>query len=887
MKDWQASVPQWALRFLRWYCPDYLLESVEGDLLEEFEADVKTYGIKKARRLFIQHTLLFFRPGIIFRNRFSFQSINQAMLQNYFKVAMRSMAKRKLYAFINSFGLSIAIACCVLIYLYIQDENSFDQFHDRKERIVRIHNKSFDQQLLDEGKEPYSYSAWLPAKLADVLQDELPEVEHVTRFNSGTEGVMRYGDKIFKQRTAFADSGFFRMFTFPVEQGSTNKIFRNLHEAVLTEKVATKFFGNENPIGKTFTFSINESTEYVVVAIVAAPPAHSSIDFDMILPTQAQPYFARNAESWSAFSYPTFVQLKSADAIFNFGQHLDTLVNKYMAKRYEQWREREKIPAQYKVGEFDVIPLTDIHLSNQVYWHKVSDEKYAWILMGIGLLILIIACINYIVLSLATANSRQTEIGVRKVVGARQGQLINQFSAESLILSIVAMFIGIGLVSILLPVFNQYTGKSIAFSISNLSQIVGFMFALAIIIGLLAGSYPAFVLSSYKPVVVLKSKNSAKLQTPFAKGMVILQFSLSSILIVSSVIMYKQMDYITSKDLGFRADKVLAIETNAGWTKASDDMINQLRIALSNEPSVSAVSGTSTSFNRGWSRYGYQVNGENKEAYVFRVDENYLSLFDMQLVQGRNFSTTEDTSAVIVNEALVRDMGWKEPLAEYLNWREDSIGRGAPVIGVVKDYNFLSLENDIHPMFIGAKNQTFGHMTTALVKLALGDLTDQLATVERAWKKTFPDKPFEYTFVDQDVARQYATHQRWMKIMAIATMFAIIISCLGLFGLAGIESLNRIKEVGIRKVMGASWWGLMLLLNKKYMLLAIVAFSIASPISWFFMQEWLDTFKFKVDLTWDLFALTLAGGLLIALTTVSYHAMKAARINPAETLKYE
>lgn len=864
------------------------MESIEGDLEEQFEQDVAALGLRKARLQYTKNVFLFFRPGIILRNKFSYQLFNLIMLQNYWKVAVRNMAKRKLYAFINAFGLSIAIACCVLIYLYVIDELSFDQFHENKDRIVRIHSTSFDEEKFKEGDPlPYNTSAWLPGVLADVMQDELAEVEYVTRFNSGTEGVMQHEDKIFKQSTAFVDSGFFRMFSFSVIKGSTHKIFRNTNEAVLTSAVAEKFFGKEDPIGKTFSFFINEKADYVVAAVIEAPPANSSVDFEMILPSSARPYFEKSAKQWNNFSYPTFVQLRKTSDLVTFKPHLDSLIQKYMGPSYDRTRVREKIPAEIKVGEFDYIPLTKIHLAPHISWHKVSDKKYSWILAGIGLLILIIACINYIVLSLATSNARKTEIGVRKVVGAMPGQLINQFSFESLLLAFMAMFIGIVLMITLLPMFNEYTAKSIVLTFDNMSTVVAMMLVLTITIGLTAGFYPAFILSSFKPLTILKGKNSAKLQTPFAKAMVVLQFTLSTLLIVSSVIMYRQMEYITSKDLGYDADKVIAIETNAGWNRTSDEMIPLFRNALSQERDVISVAGTSASFNRGWSRYGWQVDGENKWAYVFRVDEAYLELLGIELLQGRNFNNAADSSAVIVNEAFVKDMGWTDPLSEYVNWQEDTVGKGSPVIGVMKDYNFLSLESEIEPLFLGAKNEDFGRLTTILVKLGPGKTPEQLGKLEQKWKQTFPDKPFEYSFVDEDVARQYQSHERWMKIMGIATCFAIVISCLGLFGLAGIESLNRVKEVGIRKVMGASLFQLMVLLNRKYIMLALIAFVIAAPISWWMMKQWLDAFKYRITLSWELFGFTFLTGLAIALITVSYHALKAARSNPAETLKYE
>ncbi|HMG93531.1 MAG TPA: FtsX-like permease family protein, partial [Chryseolinea sp.] len=505
-------------------------------------------------------------------------------------------------------------------------------------------------------------------------------------------------------------------------------------------------------------------------------------------------------------------------------------------------------------------------------------------------LILLIACINYISLALTTSASRRTEVGIRKVAGAQKNQLVYQFGFESILLALISMIFGIGLVFLFLPSFNEFTGKGIQLTRSNLVSLLAFSAGVAVLVGIVAGSYPAFFLSGFRPAQVLKGRFTSKLHAGFTKPLVIAQFALSSFLIISSVIMDRQMSYITTKDLGYNNEQILVIPTHSGWRSLEpDNMVVRYRNALQKVHSVISLAGTTASFNRGFSRYGYRIDDEQRSAYVYGVDPFYLSTLGIDLVSGRNFDDQipADSNAVIVNEALVRDMKWVDPLAEYLNWNEDSTTLGAKVIGVVKDYHFLSLEQNIEPMFLSMDRRGIGNLTEMLVKIAPGDIPGSVEALRKEWKEVSPNTPFDYYFMDEDVARQYDAYQRWMKIMGLSTAFAILISCLGLFGLAGINALNRTKEIGIRKVMGAELVNIFLLLNKQYVWLAVIAFVIAAPASWYVMNQWLSDFKFAIAIGWELFALSMAGGLLIALLSVSYHAIRTALINPAQTLKYE
>ncbi|HYG03360.1 MAG TPA: ABC transporter permease [Chryseosolibacter sp.] len=889
MKESKASPPLWAIRFLTWFCPPQLHEAIEGDLCEQFESDASALGASRARRNFVFNTLRFFRPSILMRNNFSLNLIGTIMISNYAKVAIRNITRRKLYSFINASGLSIGISFCILIYLFIQDEKSFDQFHADKEQIFRIDETSYTPWWGGDPSNAYRQSAYLPLPALQAMKDELPEVAFGTHYRSHWSGALRYEEKVFTENFALVGPDFFKMFSFPILRGNAETLFRDKNEIVLTPAIAKKYFGDDDPIGKTVSLFIGEEKLLTVTGIIDAPPANSSLSFAMLVPIENDPSFERNRNRWGNFGFPTFIQLHQNADVRALGPKLDQLLDKYMGEKLDEWRKEYNVPVGTKMLTLQYTNLSDIHLKTAVSWHKVSDPQYSIILGGIGLLILIIACINYVSLSLTTSTSRRIEVGIRKVSGAYRGQLVSQFGVESVVLALLSMIIAITLVVLFLPFFNSFAERSISLTFENVIGIASFGFGLSVMIGLLAGSYPSLILSGFKPATVLKGRFTSRLQAGFTKPLVVIQFALSAFLIISSVIMFKQMRFITTKELGYNKEQLLSIPTQAGWSEASDNVVKQFRQALSVEPSVVAVAGTTSSFNKGYSKNGYKIKDEQKSSYVYAADPFYISTLELKLISGRNFdpAIAADSSAVIVNEALVKDMGWSDPLNEHLNWTEDSASLGYKVIGVLKDYHFLSLEETIDPMFLTMDKQKAGYLTTMLVRIKPDDIPGTVARMQQVWRGLYPDKPFDYTFVEDDVSQQYEAYQRWMGIMNLSTGFAIFIACLGLFGLSGINAVNRTKEVGIRKVMGADLSQIFLLLNKQYVWLAMIAFALAAPASWYVMVQWLADFKYRIVIGWELFAVSMFAGLFVAMATVSFHGIKAALINPAETLKYE
>jgi putative ABC transport system permease protein len=810
------------------------------------------------------------------------------MIQSYFRIALRNILKRKLYSFINAFGLSIGLAFCMLIYAFISDEKSFDQFHVNKDRIYRLEQKTYDAR--DRNPEgDYNYSASLPLPLLGALKDEIPEVEYGTHFTSGRRGAMRYGDKVFTEEYVLVDRDFFKMFSFPLLQGNREKLFTGKNEIVLTPEIATKYFGAESPLGKEITLFLEDEKVFTVAGVIEAPPSNSSLNFTILIPMENAPEFKEGMNQWSNFAYPTFIQLSQPATPSLLAGKLETVIQKYMGDKLARWMQQDNVPKDVKYFELQLSNLSDIHLNTNVSWERVSDPKYSLILGAIALLILLIACINYISLALTSSTSRRLEVGIRKVAGAQRNQLVYQFGIESIAIATVSLFIALALVLLFLPYFNDFTGKSITLDYKRMVEYLAVGLVLTLIVGVLAGSYPSMFLSRFKAASVLKGGFTSRLQAGFTKPLVVIQFALSAFLITSSLIMFQQMDFITSKDLGYDKDQVLIIPTQAGDSDESDQVVEQYRQRLEKEPDVVSVAGTSNAYTQGYSRFGYEVKGEVKVSYTYAADHHYLETLGIELVAGRNFDAQNagDSTSLIINEALVKDMSWNEPLQEHLNWLEDSVGPGYRIIGVVKDHHFLSLERGVAPMFISTNTKKAGHLTTMLVKIKGSNYGSTIESLQQAWKELYPNRPFDYAFLDQQVAQQYESYKRWMDVVGLSTVFALIIACLGLFGLSGINALNRTKEIGIRKVIGADIANIFVLLNSQYVWLALIAFVLAVPASWYTMNQWLSSFTYRIEIGWEIFLISTMSGVLIAMLTVSYHAIKAATINPAETLKYE
>ncbi len=883
----EARPPKRITDLLEWVCPDYLFEGIVGDLEEQFSVDVEELGLKRARRRYWWGALKFFRPEILLRNKFKLNIINNIMLLNHLKIGVRSILKRKLYSFINAVGLSIAISFSILIYLFIQDEKSFDQFHAKKDRIYRVHavRTIFDPK---EGEEPVEMFAWVQTGLAPVLKEESGAVVKATGYSAGSSAIFKVSDKIFNENVTFVHQDFFHMFGFETIYGSQSSFLSDPSHIVLSDATSKKYFGDENPVGKQVELVIyNVNRVFTVVGVIEDVPANSSLDYGAAFVSVVhRPYYERNIDNWMSWNTPTFVMVNENTSKEQLLQSLQDVQNKYIQPKIDETFAESGHEPRSK-SEFDAVLLPDIHLYADVNWTRVSDPQSSLILSGIAILILLIACINYIALAMASSAGKRLEVGIRKAVGGARKQLIGQFMIESILLSMVAMAISICLIVVFLPYFNEFTSKSIVLT-DKMFEIGLVTFLFTMLIGIIAGIYPAFVLSGFKPLSMLRSRSFSKVRASITRPLVVFQFGISAFLIICSVVMLRQMNFITTKNLGYNQDQVLVIPTYTGYTEEGEKAVERFRNATAENNNIVSVSGTNSSFNRGWSRNGFRIDGELHNAYTYRVDEDYIPTLGIKLKEGRNFDkeiVTDQKKTLIVNEALVADFGWEDPLNQTLNWRDDSLG-GWKIIGVVEDYHFLSLENEVEPMFMFLDEEE-GKITTMLVKVRADDIPATIEYAQNKWQEVVSDKPFDFAFLDEDVAKQYESYEKWSNIMWVATLFAILIACLGLFGLAGINALNRTKEIGIRKALGAEIRDILVMMNRPYAIMALISFVLAAPASWWVMDKWLSDFKYAISLSWQLFVVSLVSALILALFTVSYHSVKAALINPADTLKYE
>jgi putative ABC transport system permease protein len=819
------------------------------------------------------------------------------MLRNYFKTAVRNLLRHRLYTFINLFGLATGIAFVILIFLFIRHEFSFDRFFENKEHIYRVEEVEYSESGQKQEKDWLGYyrrtegiGKWpyLPVKLGPTLKEEVPEIRQFLRVDRG-DGIVQHEDIVDVEDLIYTDANFFEFFSLPLSSGDPATVLDEKNKVVLTPGLATKYFGRKDPVGESLILTLSDSPQvYTVSGIAERPPVNSSIDFQMLVRIENRPFYQRNLENWNSFNTPLFVEMVSSASLANVKAKIDAFTERQFAEFIEETRTRYNLSGTDKAFEITLTPLTDVHLDTSVDWLRQGDARNILILGGIALLILIIACLNYISLSLTSASGRMKEVGVRKVLGSTPRQIARQFWFEAQLLVLVAILLAIGLVELLLPSFNGFAQRTLSFGPPQYLAIALPLLGVALLTGLLSGSYPATVISRFRPVSILQSNNTYRYQPRFIKGAVVVQFALSVFLIMSSLVMSRQMQYINRKDLGYDEEQVLVLDTHTGWNDEGERLMERLRETLKSDPQIKFVSGTSGSFSRGWNINSYEMpDGERHRTYVYRGDYDYLDMLDIGLVAGRNFSRdhpTDVAEAIIVNEAMLADLGIEgDPIGQEVPWRKEN---NRKIIGVTENFHFLSLAEEIQPMLIHV-NPEQGKIQNLLIKLDGKDIPAAIAAVEHAWKEVAPDTPFDYAFLDEDLAQQYETYRRWTNIMFASTAFAIIIACLGLFGLAGILAVNKRKEISIRKVLGASLRSILMLLNRDLVKLTLISLLIAGPLAWYAMQRWLDNFQYHIELKWSVFLVAGLTCLLLVVLTVSYHSLRSALRNPVDALRNE
>jgi putative ABC transport system permease protein len=816
------------------------------------------------------------------------------MIQNYFKVVWRNLMKNKIFSFINIFGLAIGLTCCLLISLYIFNELSYDKHHKNIHELYQL-GTVFVKDAKDDR------TANTPAPMAEAMKQEFPEIEQTTRIMAlfaEVKTLLQYkGDtgepkSFYESKGYMADPSFFKLFTYHFMEGNPETALENSNKIVLSEEIAKKFFGNQPALNKLIHVSSNTNGDSTFTVSGVFRPANkpSQIDARFFLSIKGgnmENFISRQTDMVGNNMFNTFFMLKPGSNAKKLEAKFPAFVTKYIG-------EGLKAAGFYK-KQF-LIPVQDIHLhsgmSNNI--SQTGSTTYLYILISIAVFTLLIACINFMNLSTARSSKRSAEVGIRKVLGAEKKSLIRQFLGESLLMSLIAFVFALLITALLLPAFSQVAGKSLSLNFSEHWVIfVGFLL-LSVVTGLFAGIYPAFYLSSFQPVKVLKGKLANSLSViSLRKGLVVFQFVISVLLIIASVVIGHQMSYMRSIDLGFAKDQQIVIPLRSNSAK---NIYASLKNEIRNNPQVQQTGATL--YYPGImnpSDIGLYMEGKTvhdmKLVHTNVVDESLLQTLDIKAIAGRIFSEefpADTNNRIIVNQAAIKEIGF--PSAQkaigskvYFDWRGQSYNY--TIIGVVKDFHFQDLHVPIAPYAFFLNNKPYYNYIIVHSKAA--DVSPVLKSIQASWHKLNPNEPFEYSFLDEDFQKNYEAENRLSAIVGYFTLIAILISCLGLFGLGSFSAEQRTKEIGIRKVLGASVSGIVALLSKDFLKLVIIAIVIASPIAWWAMNKWLQEFAYRTDISWWIFVIAGIGALLIALLTVSFQAIKVAITNPVKSLRTE
>ena len=822
------------------------------------------------------------------------------MLKNYFKIAWRNILKYRVNSLINILGLAIGLTCVILIGLYIQDELSYDTFFKDSDQIYRV---NIDGKMGDNA----FYAGYTPPPAGAALVENFPEIESFTRIYRPNADVVEAktenGELVFNETNIYAvDANFLELLSYPLAQGDPTTCLKDVNSAVVTPQIAKKYFGETNPIGQTLFYGSEKQPLKVTGVLKDLKNLPATVKFDMLMPVENFGDVAYFNWSWVWLNVATYVKLtdqaaKDPNTLARLESKFPDMVKTQAAGAFDRiGQPYEQFLKNGNHWDLHLQPLTDIHLRSGEIVSAISDQgdiQNLYIFGLIAFFIILLACVNFTNLATAQAGKRNKEIGIRKVLGSPRSQLMKLFLAEALLYTLIAAGFAVLLVFLLLPFFNSLSGKTIFFTDIFNNGIWLILMGLILLTGFLAGIYPAFFLSSFKPVAVLKGGLTATKNGFLRNGLVVFQFVIAIVMVISTLIVFIQLRYIQQRDLGYDKENILVI-SNTETLRKSEDSFRQELAAM---PQVKAATSSTSIFTQGsfGDFYLPQTNEANRavakdivlESYL--VDDHFISTLDLQIIQGRGFDARfNDSLSIVLNEAATKQIGWVNPIGQKIRYPGGNM-EDYTVIGVVKDFNLQSLHQSIQPFALFSNTSKSYDTGTSFitVKYKSADPKELLSSIENKWKRYQQDVPFQYSFLEDDLNAAYRSDQQLAKLYGIFTSLSIFIACLGLFGLVAFTAQQRTKEIGIRKVLGANVAEIVKLLSADFLRLVLIAVIVASPIAWLAMNQWLQDFAYRIDIPWWVFVVAGTSALAIAIITVSIQAVKAAIANPVKSLRTE
>ena len=790
------------------------------------------------------------------------------MLKNHLVIALRHLFGNKGYFFINTLGLSTGIACCLLIFLFVRHEWTYDAFHEKADRLYRV-----VQDGTGFRDNPFS-SANTPLPLATALEQRYPDVSRTVRIRRSTSEV-HIGEDVFrKEDVLFSDPSFFEMFTFPMIEGDPGTVLDDVNSVVISQSAAARYFGQESPLGRQL---VVKDVLLTVTGVAKNGPANSSIRFDLIIPNDTMPaidpWTSNAVGNWNYSLTTTFIELPAPEMVGSLESQLPDFVETH-------YPGSESLHMRLQ-------PITDMYLDPEVQGGPgpTSDPNRSYLLVCTALLVLFIACANFMNLAICRSSTRAKEVGLRKVFGAHRTQVIGQHLGETAVLCCFALALGVVLAHLFLPVFNMLAGRSLVLDYLSSGSTVAALLALTGVVAVVSGSYPALVLSRFNPIAVFRRQVQVGGPNLFIRGLMVVQFGLSALLVIAIIVMTRQLDFVRTGDLGFNPKDVVVIPSAPG---ANFYEVYRNRIIAYED--ILQVSGASTSMGQGRGQIvgaSADEDGNALEAFLYSAEYDYLNTLELRLVSGRDFSRefgSDEAESCIINEAVARKLGWEAPLGRRLP-------QGRTVIGVVKDYHFQSMHEEIKPAILTLHTNSIQgfvpNIGVILVRISGRDVPGTLSLLEEAWMEAAPETPFEYAFMEDDIARFYEDEHNLARIFTYSAAFALLIACLGVFGLVSLEVARRTREVGIRKVMGAAVSDIMGLISKQFVYLVLIANVLAWPAGWWLMNEWLSDFAYRTEIGPAPFIAAALVVLATTLLTVSLQTFRSALANPADTLRRE